>query len=321
MPACGATHWVTHDDPQSRSLLAGESVTTVRYVPPRGYREIAGLLPTAWRLLRELRFDRVVSTGAGVAIPFLTAARLLGLECHYIESAARANGPSATGRVATGLPGVRLYSQYDRWAGGRWHYRGSLFDSFEPVAAPPPREIRRVVVTLGTSRRFGFRRAIDRLVRVLPEVVTPDAEIMWQTGVTDAVGLIGETRAHLSNGELRDAIAKADLVIAHAGIGSALTCLELGKRPVLLPRRAALDEHIDDHQALIAGELGLRGLAVSAEAHAVTASDLLAAASGRVVSQATEWPFQLGSAGDEVGARDSPRLRAVPSAYEGTHRA
>jgi UDP-N-acetylglucosamine transferase subunit ALG13 len=298
-PACGEIQWVTHDDPQSRSLLAGERVTLVPYVPPRGYREIARNTPAAWKMIRNGHFDRVISTGAGVAIPFLAAARVSGVECHYIESAARADGPSATGRIAAKMPGVHLYSQYQAWATGDWNYRGSLFDNFEAVPAAPP-AIRRVVVTLGTMRTYGFRRAVDRLLKILPDVLEPDAEVLWQLGVTEDAGMSGDVRSSVPNAELRQAMADADLVIAHSGIGSALTALELGKRPVLLPRRPQFDEHVDDHQALIAAELDRRNLAVFAEADAVGADDLVRAASGKIINRNTADSFQLISAGNRI---------------------
>ncbi|WP_195908945.1 glycosyltransferase [Microlunatus sp. Gsoil 973] len=295
VPECGEIQWVTHDDPQSRSLLAGERVTVVPYVPPRGYREIARNTPAAWKMIRNGHFDRVISTGAGVAIPFLAAARMSGVECHYIESAARADGPSVTGRIAARMPGVRLYSQYQAWAGGDWNYRGSLFDSFEPQETDAP-QIRRVVVTLGTMRTYGFRRAVDHLLQLLPQVTDPGAEILWQVGVTDPDGISGDVRSSVPNAELRDAIGAADLVIAHAGIGSAITALELGKRPVLIPRRPQFNEHVDDHQSLIAGELGRRRLAVSAEADVLTTDDLIEAASARVISTDAAGPFRLRTA-------------------------
>lgn len=296
VPECGEIQWVTHDDPQSRSLLAGEPVRLVPYVPPRGYREIARNTPAAWKMIRDGGYDRVISTGAGVAIPFLAAARISGVECHYIESAARADGPSVTGRIAAKMPGVRLYSQYQAWATGDWNYRGSLFDNFEAIQRTQP-TIRRVVVTLGTMRTYGFRRAVDRLLKVLPEVLAPDAEVLWQLGVTDDRGMTGDVRSSVPNVELRKAMADADLVIAHSGIGSALTALELGKRPVLLPRRPEFDEHVDNHQALIAGELDRRSLAVSAEADRVDADHLVRAASGKIIDHESARPFQLLAAG------------------------
>lgn len=291
-PVNGEVEWVTHDDPQSRSLLAGETVHMVPYVPPRGYREVARIHPEAWRIIRQRGFDRVISTGAGVALPFMVAARASRIPCHYIESAARADGPSLTGRLVSHMPGVRLYSQYQAWSGGRWNYRGSLFDNFS-VVPKQPGSISRVVITLGTMRTYSFRRAVETLMKVLPEILAPNAQVLWQVGVTSPTDIPGDVRATVANAELRASMAEADLVIAHAGIGSAITALELGQRPVLLPRRSKWGEHVDDHQTLIAGELDRRGLAVSREADEITADDLLTAASGRITALQSPDPFAL----------------------------
>jgi UDP-N-acetylglucosamine transferase subunit ALG13 len=78
----------------------------------------------------------------------------------------------------------------------------------------------------------------------------------------------------LPHAELVDAIARADVVVSHSGIGSALDVLEAGKVPVLVPRRASRGEHVDDHQRLIARELHVRGLAVHRELDDVTWQDL-----------------------------------------------
>ena len=59
-----------------------------------------------------------------------------GLHCHYIESAARSDGPSKTARMISQIPGVHLYTQYPAWADDKWHYRGAVFDSFVPVDEP-----------------------------------------------------------------------------------------------------------------------------------------------------------------------------------------
>lgn len=43
-------------------------------------------------------------------------------------------------------------------------------------------------------------------------------------------------------------LAKADFVIAHAGMGSIITAQESNKLIVVMPRRAHLNEHRNDHQ-------------------------------------------------------------------------
>ncbi|MHB1064830.1 MAG: glycosyltransferase [Georgenia sp.] len=283
VPDLGDVEWATFDDAQSRSLLAAETVHHVPYIPPRGYRQVARVLPHAARILRSGRYDRVISTGAGIALAFLPVARTFGTEPHYIESAARADGPSLTGRIIGKMPGVRLYSQYESWAGTRWRYAGSLFDGYlaEPGEAPAG-GARRVVVTLGTMRTYGFRRAVEHLSRVLPEVLAPGAEVLWQVGVSDCTGLPVNGRVDVPSAELHAAIAAADLVVAHAGIGSCLATLDSGLCPVVLPRRPEHDEHVDAHQELIAGELDRRGLAIRRAPEELTADDLRAAMSRSV---------------------------------------
>lgn len=295
-PPAEATHWVTAETEQSRELLAGEAVSWMPVVAPKDLRGALACLPGAARVLAEQRPDRVVSTGAALALPFFLAARLRGVPCHYVESAARSSGPSLTGRLSGRLPGVRLHTQYAGWAGGRWRLTGSVFDGFEAADTPTPLPeggLRRVVVTLGTQAGFSFRRALDALVRVLPAVCAPDAEVLWQTGGTDVSGLDLDVRTTVPPSELRRAVAAADLVIAHAGVGSALLALDAGRCPVLLPRRRAHGEHTDDHQVLIAEELSRRGLAVHVPLEAVDAGALLRAAGRRIASGPTR-PVPLG---------------------------
>lgn len=293
-PKSDEVHWVTHPEPQALSMLAGQSVEWIPYIPPRGYRQMLALVPVARRLLRDLEITRMVSTGAGIAAPFLIQARRLGIGCHYIESAARTQGPSLTGRLSQSIPGVNLYCQYPQWSGQRWKYQGSLFDTFS-VSEQPPTPIRRVVVTLGTMRDYRFTRLIERLRVVLPQVMERDGDILWQLGGTPDEGLPGRVVASMPRTELCGEVAAADLVVAHSGIGSALTALECGKRPVLAPRRRSLGEHIDDHQQLIAQELGRRDLVVSVDADTLEPADLRRAAAGSVTTAQHDFVFNLRS--------------------------
>jgi UDP-N-acetylglucosamine--N-acetylmuramyl-(pentapeptide) pyrophosphoryl-undecaprenol N-acetylglucosamine transferase len=279
-PAPQAVEWVTHAGGQLHSLLRGETVHVVPYIGPRDYRSLAANMMPALKILRARRYSMIVTTGAGIALPFAALSRLRGLPFHYIESAARADGPSFTGAMAARISGINLYTQYPNWADARWQYRGSLFDGFDASSAAPPNGVDRVVVTLGTMRTFGFRRAVEALVRVLPAVVNSGAEILWQTGCTDITGLRLRTHETVPTAELRAAIAGADLVVAHAGVGSALTALETGHRPLLLPREAAHHEHVDNHQSMIAAELSQRGLAVSSCPDTLSVDHVLNALAG-----------------------------------------
>jgi UDP-N-acetylglucosamine transferase subunit ALG13 len=66
-----------------------------------------------------------------------------------------------------------------------------------------------------------------------------------------------------------------------------------GKCAVLLPRRLAYGEHVDDHQVQIAAELDRRGVAIACEVDDLDAA-VLSAAMARTVEPVPDPPvFQL----------------------------
>jgi len=270
--------WVTFDSPQSRSLLRDQEVCYVRYSSPRdGWATVVNFWAAA-RILRRHRFDVAVSTGATVAVSFLPLARMLGIPSHYIESATRTDGPSLTGRLLRWVPGLQLHTQHASWSGGRWSFAGSVFDQFDCTVDPDRAAIERVVVTVGASETYGFERLIRALIPILP----PGADVLWQTGCAD-VGTLGiDGKRQVPALELESAMRDADLVISHAGVGSALSALESGRRPVLVPRESAFGEHVDDHQFQVAEDLGGRNLAVARRVDELRAEDLDEAAASRI---------------------------------------
>jgi UDP-N-acetylglucosamine transferase subunit ALG13 len=293
----GERTWVTYRTTQSESLLAGERVV---FGAPVESRDLPGTWANARlaaRLLARERPARVVSTGSAMALAFVPVARALGIPCHYIESAARSLRPSRTGALVRRVPGVRLYAQYEGWP-PPWRYLGSVFDEFEPLSGPAPSAPpRRVVVMVGTSEQYGFRRLLERLVQILPA----DADVLWQTGTTDVEGLGIAARPFVGAEELDAAIAAADLVVTHAGTGSALSALEAGRLPVLVPRRRAFGENVDDHQELVAAELARRGLAVDARPDTLSRADLEAARQGTVRRRPDPPPLVLAPDGRRRG--------------------
>ena len=116
--------------------------------------------------------------------------------------------------------------------------------------------------------------------------------MLWQTGDTDVSSLGIEGHYAIPERDLTQAMREAAVVVAHAGVGTALAALEVGKTPVLVPRRLAQGEHVDDHQTQIAQELARRGLSVSVEADALTHDHMLAAAGRAVTTLPQEPPFR-----------------------------
>jgi UDP-N-acetylglucosamine:LPS N-acetylglucosamine transferase len=124
------THaWVTLEREDALSLLAGE---TVHYAYWPTTRHIPNLLRNtrlAWRLLRELQPRVIVTTGAGVAVPFAWLGRLLGARVVYIESLTRIERPSMTCRMIEPIAD-RVYVQWPELAPvvRRSRYRGKVVD-------------------------------------------------------------------------------------------------------------------------------------------------------------------------------------------------
>lgn len=262
--------------------------------------DVLRCIPDARRLLERRKLTRAVSTGSGIALGYLPYLAARGVECHYIESATRVSAPSLTGRVLQWVPGVRTYTQYPRWAGRWWGYAGSVFDGYEPVALPRvPEGVVRVVVTVGAATQYPFRRLFEHLAPLLaPQGALQEAtglavEVLWQTGDTPVADLPIQATPVLPATELATALAGADIVISHAGTGSALATLDAGRYPILAIRDSARGEQVDDHQHELATELARRGLALHRDPDAITINDMLTTLSTSVRHASTPPPFQL----------------------------
>ena len=67
------------------------------------------------------------------------------------------------------------------------------------------------------------------------------------------------TKPFIDPTEFRKRVESASLMIAHAGMGSIITALELGKPIIVMPRRADLGEHRNDHQVATAKRFAEQG--------------------------------------------------------------
>ena len=284
----GTPTWVTFDSDHARSILDGEDVRWVPEVRPRDWRGTLAAFTRARRILSATKPAVVISTGAAIAVPYLTLAALRGIPAHFVESAARTDGPSLTGRLVHLVPPVQVHAQSRSFPAG-WSFVGSVFDAFQPEEATDPRPSTRVLVTLGTSP-FPF----DRLVRRLSEVLPEDAEVIWQLGASADPGRDGDVvHRHLPWARLAEEVARADVVVTHAGVGSVLMALEAGRMPIVVPRRARFREHVDDHQAQIARMLSDRGLVLDREAGDIEEAHLSTASTTRVTTTAVTEPLRL----------------------------
>jgi len=95
----------------------------------------------------------------------------------------------------------------------------------------------------------GTQLAFPRLITALDAIAgLHGLEIIAQTcDPTPGTHHI-ECREHLAPAEFDALFARAELVVAHAGIGTILTARTLAKPLLLMPRRVSLGEHRNDHQ-------------------------------------------------------------------------
>lgn len=273
--------WVSYDHPHAASLLEGRRYVAAHGPSTRSIPNAVRNWRAAARLLDEHDVTRVVSTGAGIAVPFLKQARRRGIPATYVESATRVEHPSLTGRILERGrdDGLELLTQHERWADrSGWSYRGSVFDGFVVRERHHSGPLR-MLVTLGTHDTYSYERLLLRLAAV----VESGDEVVWQVGNTVApVKLPGRVEVSLPSDEIERLMASCDVVVAHAGTGTALSSMLAGRPPVLVPRRAEFGEHVDDHQVPTALELARRGVAIHAEADRLDRALLLRAASLQV---------------------------------------
>jgi UDP-N-acetylglucosamine transferase subunit ALG13 len=101
-----------------------------------------------------------------------------------------------------------------------------------------------IFVTVGTQLPF------DRLVCAVDAwaAARPEVGLFAQVGPGAAPPAHLPHTAFVSPARADELMRCAELIVAHAGMGSLLTAMGYGKPILIMPRRAALGEHRNDHQ-------------------------------------------------------------------------
>lgn len=98
-----------------------------------------------------------------------------------------------------------------------------------------------------------FARLLDAVASLASQLPQP---VFVQFGACEGFDCCGcESAAFVSMAEFERRVSEASLLIMHAGAGSVIHAVRSGKVPVVMPRQAALGEHVDDHQREFAHEL------------------------------------------------------------------
>jgi UDP-N-acetylglucosamine transferase subunit ALG13 len=114
-----------------------------------------------------------------------------------------------------------------------------------------------VFVTVGTDHH-PFHRMIRWVDGWLASIAADQARCLVQYG-TSLTPKLGEARDYLPYAEMEAAMTEAAAVVCHGGPGSVMMARWLGKVPIVVPRRRALGEHVDDHQLVFARRMAEEG--------------------------------------------------------------
>jgi beta-1,4-N-acetylglucosaminyltransferase len=120
--------WVTFDKSDARSLLRDERVVHAYGPTNRNVPNLLRNLRLALRILRRERPSVILTTGAGVAVPFAWVGRLLGIPTVYVESVTRIEGLSLSARMIAPVASS-VYAQWPELAdasAGRIQFAGNL---------------------------------------------------------------------------------------------------------------------------------------------------------------------------------------------------
>jgi len=107
--------WVTHNSHDTEYFLSNETVYKAYYPTDRNIINSIKNFFLALRVLRKEKPAIILSTGAGVSVPFIYAGWLLGIKTVFVEAMTRVQDLSLSAKLV--YPVVKnLYVQYPELA-------------------------------------------------------------------------------------------------------------------------------------------------------------------------------------------------------------
>ncbi|MFW6031889.1 MAG: glycosyltransferase [Phycisphaeraceae bacterium] len=111
-----------------------------------------------------------------------------------------------------------------------------------------------IFLTIGTQLPF------DRLVRAVDRWAARRGrdDVYAQVGRSSYEPTAMRWTRYLEPEAFQRRFERAELIVAHAGMGTIISAMELGKPVLVMPRRAAMGEHRNDHQLATAKQFADR---------------------------------------------------------------
>lgn len=209
------------------------------------------------KLTRSFRPEIVISTGASSSILMCWAAKIFTRsKVIYIETAANISSSTSSGFLAYAVANLfivqykELIKVYPKAV-----YGGTIFN----VDSETSKTKKHILVLLGTQKN-PFVRPLNQL-----EKLELKDDIIVQAGHTKFDSEKMKILPIISQQEYDKLNKEAEIVITHAGVGSIIQALKLGKPTIVIPRRKKYGEHLNNHQQQIANYYADKGYVIKIE--------------------------------------------------------
>lgn len=106
-----------------------------------------------------------------------------------------------------------------------------------------------IFIVLG-SQKFPFNRLLKAVDDLVAQGKIKD-EIFAQRGASNYVPEHFASETFMDTEKFTKIMNSADIVITHGGTGAIIKAVKMGKKVIVVPRRARYGEHVDDHQLQI----------------------------------------------------------------------
>lgn len=103
-----------------------------------------------------------------------------------------------------------------------------------------------IFVTVGTHEQ-GFERLIEKVDDLVRDGKIKE-DVVMQIGFTQYKPKYCKWQKLFPYSEMKEMMQKARIVITHGGPASFIMALQEGKTPIVVPRMAKYNEHVNDHQ-------------------------------------------------------------------------
>jgi glycosyltransferase involved in cell wall biosynthesis/UDP-N-acetylglucosamine transferase subunit ALG13 len=266
--------WITFNKEDTTYFLSRSKERTIWAFNPtnRNVLNFIRNLILAYKVIQTECPDLIVSTGAGIAVPFLLLGRMLKVTTIYIESFTRTRHLSLSGKIV-----FRFVDYFVvQWkilkdAIPKTLYLGKVIDiNHRCIDRNGPfqenhhidnkLELRsphnkKIFVTAGLEK-YQFNRLFLCVDSLIERGLVDPQSLICQKGKSSYVPKRYSAFDYISFEDMITNIVKADIVISHAGIGTLILCLDLGKIPIIFPRQSQHKEHLDNHQTEFCKDIG-----------------------------------------------------------------